>query len=309
MIIVFGSINMDVNTRLRHFPARGETVLSPSYDIMSGGKGANQALACARGGAKTALVGKIGDDAMGTKILNSLRRNEVMTSGVGICEFQPTGMAFVMTEPGGDNRIVVAAGANGDANADQIPDEILKPGNILLVQMELPLQEIALVMERAHKGGATVIMNYAPAVKIPPALFSFANYLVMNEVEIRAAAETVGVQGADPAALCRALAMKAGVTCIVTLGDKGAIAAAKDGHGISVPALKLEDIVDTTGAGDCFCGTLASSLHNRIPLHDAMRRASIAAGLSCQKRGAQDSYPYIAEIEEILPGFPPVQVF
>lgn len=309
MIIVFGSINMDVNTRLRHFPAKGETVLAPSYDIMPGGKGANQALASARSGAKTALVGRIGDDAMGTKILNGLRRNEVMTSGVGVSDYQPTGMAFVMTEPGGDNRIVVASGANGDANADQIPDEILKPGNILLVQMEIPLPEIAMVMERAHKRGATVIMNYAPAVKVPPALFSFANYVVVNEVEIRMAADIAGVHGVDETALCKALAMKTGVTCILTLGAKGAMAAAKDGHGFHVPPLPMEDVVDITGAGDCFCGTLAASLHNRLPLTEAMRRASVAAGLSCQKRGAQDSYPYISEIEEIMPAFPPVQVF
>lgn len=308
MIIVFGSINMDVGIRVKEFPRAGETILSPSYEMSPGGKGANQALACARGGAKTALVGKIGDDAMGTRILNGLRRNEVMTSGVATSDFLPTGMAFVMTDSAGENQITVASGANSDVQASQVPDEILKPGNIVLLQMEVPLQENMILMERAKKLGATVILNLAPAFRIPQKALELVDYLVVNELEARMMADVIGIPpGQDLMVLAKALSTKGGHDCIVTLGSKGAIAMGRDGRGWRVPSLELKEVVDTTGAGDCFCGMLAASLHGKFALGSAMRRASVAAGLSCTKRGAQDSYPYIAEIEEILEDFPQAQ--
>lgn len=308
MIIVFGSINMDVGMRVREFARPGETILSPSYDMSPGGKGANQSLACVRGGAKTALVGKVGDDAMATKILNGLRRNEVMTSGVATSDFLPTGMAFVMTDGKGENQIIVASGANADVQALQVPDEILKPGNIVLMQMEVPLQENFLLMERAKKQGATVMLNLAPAFRIPQKALELVDYLIVNELEARMMAEVIGIPaGQDLMVMAKALSTKGGHDCIITLGEKGSIAMGRDGKGWRVPALQLESVVDTTGAGDCFCGTLAASIHNKFALGSAMRRASVAAGLSCLKRGAQESYPYIAEIEQALESFPQAQ--
>lgn len=309
MIIVFGSINMDIGTRLRAFPAPGETVLSPAYDMTPGGKGANQALACARGGAKTALVGKVGDDAMSTRILNGLRRNEVMTSGVAISDYLPTGLAFVMTDAAGENQIVVASGANADVTGDQVPDEILKPGNFVLFQMEVPLMETATLMARAKKGGAATLLNLAPAHDIPLAGLALADYLVVNEGEAKVAARIAGVAAGDPVATARGIAAKTGGVCVLTLGARGAVAAMRDGRVLRVPALRIapEKIVDTTGAGDCFCGTLAAALHNKLPLDTALRRASVAAGLACQKRGAQESFPYISEIDEAMEDFPEAQ--
>lgn len=308
MIIVFGSINMDVNLRVKNFPHPGETILTPAYEMSPGGKGANQSLACARGGAKTALVGKVGDDAMATRILNGLRRNEVMTSGVATSDILPTGMAIVTTDARGENNIVVASGANGDVQAVQVPDEVLKPGNILLLQMEVPLQENLSLMERAKKRGVTVMLNLAPAFHIPQKALELVDYLIVNELEARAMAEVVGIPaGQDLMVLAKALAAKGDLDCIITLGAKGAVSIGKDGKGWRVPSLELKEVVDTTGAGDCFCGTLAAALHNKYALGSAMRRASIAAGLSCMKRGAQDSYPYIAEVEELLEKFPQAQ--
>lgn len=308
MIIVFGSINMDVNMRVKEFPRAGETILSPAYEMSPGGKGANQALACARGGAKTAIVGKVGDDGMGTRILNNLRRNEVMTSGVATSDYLPTGMAFVMTNPQGENQIVVASGANGDVAGHQVPDEILKPGNIVLLQMEIPLQENFALMERAKKLGATVMLNLAPAFHIPQKALELIDYLIVNELEARTIAQVAGINpDQDLMVLAKALSTKSGHNCIITLGGKGAVAMTENGTGWRVPALELKEVVDTTGAGDCFCGTLAAALHNKFALGSAMRRASVAAGLSCTKRGAQDSYPYIAEVEEVLESFPQAQ--
>lgn len=308
MIIVFGAINMDMQLRVKDFARAGETVLSSSYEMSPGGKAANQALAAARGGVKTALVGKVGDDAMATRILNNLRRNEVMTSGVAVSDFLPTGMAVVETDSTGENRIVVALGANGDVSATQVPDEILRQGNILLLQMEVSLQENIMLMERAKKNGAKVVLNLAPAFRLPQKALELVDYLIVNEPEARTIAETIGVPPQqDLMVLARALSAKGGLDCIITLGAKGAIAMGENGTGWRVPAMPLKDVVDTTGAGDCFCGTLAAALHGKFALASAMRRAVVAASLSCMKKGAQDSYPYSADIEEILETFPQAQ--
>ena len=308
MIVVFGSINMDVHMRVKDFPREGETILSPSYEMSPGGKGANQALAAARGGAKTAIVGKIGDDGTGTRILNNLRRNEVLTTGVGTSDYLPTGMAFVTTNAKGENNIIVASGANADVSATQVPDEILRPGNVLLLQMEVPIAENMALMERAKKNGAIVMLNLAPAFHIPQKALDFVDYLIVNELEARMIAETTGIgPNQDLMVIAKALSTQGNLDCIVTLGDKGAVAMTQKGTGWRVPSLALDEVVDTTGAGDCFCGTLAAAIHNKFALGSAMRRASVAASLSCTKMGAQDSYPFIAEIEELLEGFPQAQ--
>ncbi|PZQ43478.1 MAG: ribokinase [Micavibrio aeruginosavorus] len=309
MIIVFGSINMDVLMRMKDFPQAGETILSPSYEMMAGGKGANQALACARGGVKTALVGKVGDDAMGTKILNGLRRNEVMTSGVGISDYLPTGMAFVNTNAAGENQIIVASGANSDATAAQVPDEVLRPGSFVLLQMEVPMQENYTVMERAKKLGSKVVLNLAPAFRLPQKALELVDVLIVNELEARMIADVIGIgANQDLMLIAKALSSVGGLDCIVTLGSKGAVAISPNGTGWRVPAMELKEVVDTTGAGDCFCGTLTAALHDKVALGSAMRRASVAASLSCMKKGAQESYPYSADIEEVLAaGFPQAQ--
>lgn len=307
MIIVFGAINMDVNTRVKDFPLAGETVISSSYEMTPGGKAANQSLACARSGARTALVGKVGDDGMAHRILAGLRRNEVMTSGVATSDILPTGMAVVVCNSAAENQIVVALGANVDISADQVPDEILKPDNILLVQMEVPLKENFALMERAKSRGAKIILNLAPAYHMSQKMLELVDYLIVNEPEARKIAEVVGIpQDQDLKIVAKALATKGELNCIITLGEKGALAILHNGEGWRVPALPLkpEQLVDTTGAGDCFCGTLAAGLHAKLALGSAMRRASVAAGLACTKKGAQDSYPYIAEIEEMLESFP-----
>ncbi len=308
MIIVFGAINMDMQMRIKDFPRPGETILAPSYEMSPGGKGANQALAAARGGVKTALVGKVGDDAMATRILNSLRRNEVMTSGVATSDYLPTGMAVIEVNAKGENQIIVALGANGDVTADQVPDEVLKPGNVLLLQMEVSLQENINLMERAKKHGVKIILNLAPAFRLPQKALELVDYLVVNELEARMMAEAVGIPaGQDLMMMAKALSAKGKLDCIITLGSNGAIAMGENGTGWRVPAMDLKEVVDTTGAGDCFCGTLAAAIHSKFALASAMRRASVAASLSCMKKGAQESYPYSADIEEILETFPQAQ--
>jgi ribokinase len=300
MIIVFGSINMDMVVPVGNFPKPGETVIGSGYDMLPGGKGANQALAAARMGPKVALVGCVGDDGIGMRMLAGLRRDGVITSGVAQSEL-PTGMAVIITNGAGENEIIVASGANADAKADQIPDEILKSSYLLLLQGETPPQENWILLERAKKRGVTTILNLAPVVEIPREALANIDYLVVNKIEAQQIAHALKIDlNEDAALLARALAHQAKLTCIITLGEHGSIAVAPDGAAIRVPALSISHVVDTTGAGDAYCGTLAAALYGRKNLTEAMKLASIAGSLACTKRGAQDSFAYLGEIEENL---------
>jgi ribokinase len=296
---------MDVNMRVPPFPRAGETLLSPTYDMSPGGKGANQAMAASKSGARTAIVGKVGDDGMGHRILANLRRHEVMTSGVATSDVLPTGMAFVIQESSGENQIIVASGANHDVSAEQVPDEILKEGNLVLCQMELPINETIKVLERARELGAVTVLNLAPAGAFPQSALPLVDFLILNEIEAEMlAAEYKMDRKQDLRKLAQEFAKKGNLTCIVTLGSQGSFAVNASGQGWKVPALRLEKVVDTTGAGDCFCGTFAAAIHGKKMLDQALRRASIAASLSCLEQGAQDSYPFVGDIEEALESFP-----
>lgn len=301
---------MDLNMRVKRFPAAGETVLSQSYSMTPGGKGANQALAAARIGSKTALVGKVGDDGAGLRVLNYLKRHEVMTSGVATSEELPTGMATVMRDASGENSIVVASGANAEVSAEQVPSNILGAGNVLLCQMEISLEQNALVMKTAHDTGAKVIMNLAPAVEIPQQLLTLVDYLIVNQIEARQLAKTLKINvqkdslRKDSAALAKALAKENNMTCIVTMGAEGVVAVEPNGKGFSFPALKIQKAVDTAGAGDCFCGTFAACLHEGRTLITAVKMATVASGLSCQTKGIMKSYPYLSDIEEAMETMP-----
>lgn len=301
MIIVFGSINMDMYLPVPAFPQAGETVLSPRYDMFAGGKGGNQALAACRTGEKVALVGRTGDDGPGLRIVTGLRRDGVITSGVAKSE-SPTGMAVVITDKSGESQVIVAAGANFDVRNDQVPDEILIPGNIVLMQTETPPQENWALLQRAKDGGAMTMLNLAPAINIPQEALNNVDYLIVNQIEARQIAKKLGI---DPeknmTKLAYALSQKGNkLTCIVTMGPQGSVAVTPEGKAIRVPCLKLEPerVVDVTGSGDAYCGTLAGLLHQGMKLPDAMRHASVAGSLSCQTRGAQASYAYFGDIQE-----------
>lgn len=304
MIIVFGSINMDMNIKLKSFPESGETVLSQSYTSTPGGKGANQALASARIGAKTALIGKVGDDGQGLRILNYLRRHEVMTSGVAKSEEFPTGMAVISKEKNGENRIIVASGANYLVNAEQAPPEIFRPENVLLTQMEVPIEQNALVMKNAKDKGSQVVLNLAPSLTIPKQLLSLVDFLIVNQIEARRLGERLGINAKDDTTkLAHSLAKDGKLTCIVTMGPDGVIAVSPDGKGLKIPSMKLEGVKDTTGAGDCFCGTFAACIHEGRSLAESLKMATVASGLSCLEEGTMKSYPYLADVEEAMEGF------
>ena len=292
MILVFGSINVDVIVPVPHLPHPGETVLGGDYRMLPGGKGANQAMAARRAGAAVAMAGAVGGDAFASVALDALRQAGIDTTAVRTVD-RPTGCALIMVGEGGENLIAVASGANAAVRNDFVPDERLSADTLLVAQMEVPPVETASMIRRARAVGGRCILNLAPVLAIDPEILGDIDILVDN------AGEAASL-GPDSAALARRLRQ----ALVVTRGAAGAIAYLRDGGSLTAPVLPIVPI-DTTGAGDTFVGVLAAALDQRTPLDQALRRASAAAGLSCLAPGAQSAMPDAAEIDAALARLPP----
>jgi len=284
MIVVFGSINVDLIVPIARLPRPGETVLGGDYALLPGGKGANQALAARRAGAEVVLAGAVGADPFADAALDRLRGEGVDTRLVRVVE-QPTGCAAIMVSSEGENMIAVAPGANASARSYQLPDDLLGAGTTLVAQMEVPPGETAQLIRRLRMRGGYSLLNLAPALPIDAALWTEIDLAVANKDEAAAAT------GSDPEGLARRL--RQGL--VVTRGAAGAVAILRDGTRIEVPPLAIEP-VDTTGAGDTFVGVLAAALDLGSTLEIALRRATAAAGLACLARGAQTAMPDAAAI-------------
>jgi ribokinase len=278
MIVVFGSINVDLIIPVPRLPRAGETVLGGDYALLPGGKGANQALAARRAGAEVVMAGAVGADPFAGVALDLVRGDGVDTRLVRVVG-GPTGCAAIMVSSEGENTIAVAPGANASARSDQVPDELLCAGTTLVAQMEVPPSETAMLIRRLRTRGGYSLLNLAPALPIDIALLGEIDLVVANEGEAAAT-------GSDPARLAR----RPRQGLVVTRGAAGALAILRDGVRIEVPALAIEP-VDTTGAGDTFVGVLAAALDLGSPLEAALHRASAAAGLACLARGAQTAMP------------------
>lgn len=302
MITVFGSINVDMVMRVDALPRPGETVLCPDYVLVPGGKGANQALAAARAGAVVAMVGRVGEDPFANTALSRLRQKNVDLSGVSVSD-RPTGCATVWVNRAGENAIIVASGANLDVSSDQLTDRRLEAGDWLVLQMEIQPAENWAAVEHARSRGAKVILSVAPAAPVPQTVLTSIDILLVNEIEGRMVAATLGLPANDPAAIVTALSNRFGVSCLMTLGSTGVIAASPD-DAFRVPALSITP-VDTTAAGDAFAGILAAALDAGQPMELAARRASAGAGLACKSVGAQTSLPAAAAIDNALKKLPP----
>jgi len=284
MIVVFGSINVDILVPVPHLPAPGETVLGDHHVIAPGGKGANQALAAARTGAAVTLIGAIGRDPLAEIALSQLRRAGAYLTLVREVD-QPTGCAIITVDPSGENQIAVASGANLAVASTQVPERLLDTKTVLLLQREVSAAQNAAVIDRAHRRGAQIVLSLAPTGPIEPARLDELDFLIANQNEAAQFSD-------DLPGVARQL--RQGL--IVTKGAEGAVALLHDGSTISVPALPIEP-VDTTGAGDTFAGVFAAGLDRRLPLDMALRRASAAAGLACLAVGAQAAMPNRAAID------------
>jgi ribokinase len=294
MVIVFGSINLDLIFSVPTIPRPGETVLSPSIRIEPGGKGANQAVAAARDGAVVVMAGAVGRDALGDGALNLLRQAAVNLDRVRSVE-ATTGCAAIAVDPHGNNAIVVGSGANLLASASQIEQSLLGPEATVVLQMEVPAAETAALIARASAAGTRIVLNLAPAAALPEDALRALDVLVVNETEAAWLATQLGCDAAARSLRDRL----GGVAVVVTRGGEGAEIASRDAIWHE-PAERVAAI-DTTAAGDCFVGVLAHRLDRGETLRAAVRRASVAAAVCCTRHGSQGSLPTHAETDAFRP--------
>ena len=266
-VVVLGSLNADLVTRVERHPSGGETVLGDGLEHLAGGKGANQAVAAAAAGAEVVMAGAVGDDAAGTAYLERLRGRGIDVSRVVVRDDQPTGTALIVVDEHAENTIVVIPGANGALTPDLAAASLddLGTGDVLLVQLEIPLDTVAEACRAAVGQGARVVLNVAPYADLPDDIVALADPMVANEHE---AAQL----SAEPASLC------------VTLGSEGARWGDLREPAVVVPA---GEVADTTGAGDAFCGALAAALADGATDADALTAALAAGGEAVQRVGAQ----------------------
>ena len=299
-VFVAGSINMDVVANATRFPKIGETVPGDELHFIPGGKGANQAVAAAKSGAPTALIGRLGRDAFGRRLKAFLERQGVDLKHVTITAKAHTGTAII-TVANADNTIVVVPGANALVDQSDVAVPVVEKGDVLVSQFEIPAATIEAFFARGHAAGATTILNPAPMVAFNRDLLELTDIMVLNETEL-GALTGVDVNADDADAkfiqLARSLRPSQHHSVCVTLGRRGAIAVVQD-ETIVIPGRAVTP-VDTTGAGDCFVGALAARLAGRVPIRSALEYANAAASISVQRRGAGPSMPTVSEVEAVM---------
>lgn len=290
-VVVVGSLNVDIAASVERHPAPGETVLADSGVTSPGGKGANQAVAAALAGARVRMVGAVGDDVYAQLATSLLERAGVDVDAVRTVGDEPTGLALITVGADGENSIVVISGANAALEPADVETQAWSDRTVLVLQCEVPVRTLEAAAERVGAAAGRLVLNLAPVVDLPPDLMRQADPLVVNEHEAAAAAAMLGVEAEPtPQRIVAALA-DAGVSSVVcTLGGQGAIVADGD-VADHLPAHEVE-VVDTTGAGDAFVGTLAARLSDGDSLRDAAREANAVASRAVGRRGAQESYDW-----------------
>ncbi|MFF4741200.1 ribokinase [Streptomyces sp. NPDC001262] len=294
-VLVIGSANADLTVRVDRRPGPGETV--PGTDLVesAGGKGANQAAAAARLGARTALLAKVGDDAFGELLLDAQRAAGTELRHVLVEPGARTGTAMIVVGPDGDNQIVVSPGANARLSAADVraARDVVAAARVVSLQWEVPEETVAAAVAVAGETGARVVLNLSP---VPGALraelLAAADPLVVNEHEARLLS---GVSGGEPAEWARVLRGRGARSVVVTLGGEGALVLDEDGGVVRIPGVRVR-VVDTTGAGDAFTGALAARLARGASLEEAARFAVRVGAVSVTRAGAQPSYPGAEEV-------------
>jgi ribokinase len=287
-ITVLGSLNMDLVTVTEKMPLQGETITGQAFSTFPGGKGANQAVAAARLGAEVNMLGKVGNDLFGKKLKEILTQENVNVDFVDVTTNKETGTASIIISDD-DNRIIVVPGANNEVTPEWVSfhEEQIRKSDILLLQLEIPLESVKKAAQIAKKHKIPVILNPAPYQKLPTDLLKDVTYLTPNEHEYKQLLEEATKEEFD---LIRAKS-------IITKGEEG-VEFLLNNEKILVNAQKV-DVVDTTGAGDTFNGALAVELSKKQEIEEAVLFASIAGSLSVTKLGAQSGMPSLNDVKEI----------
>ena len=302
MVTVFGSLNVDYVFRVPSLPAPGETLLATDMVVLPGGKGGNQALAAARAGAPVHMAGAVGDDGLGHIAIAGLLADGVNTEAVALSE-QPTGTASINVDRDGENAIVVFRGANADASHTQLARANLQTGDLLLLQMEIPVNEMVRAIDHANAVSAGIVWNLAPMQSVELELLRRVSVIVVNEIELMQLGQHLGLPtDHDTATSLSDVAQQTGNSVVLTLGARGCLAN-HHGEQIAIPALAINPI-DTVGAGDAFCGAFAAALDAGEPFRTALRWGCVAGSLACLKTGAQTALPTRAEIATHLSSLP-----
>ncbi|MFE0960220.1 ribokinase [Streptomyces fungicidicus] len=293
-LLVVGSANADLVIGVERRPGAGETVLGSDLAVHPGGKGANQAVAAARLGARTALLARVGDDGHGRLLLESQRAAGVDTAGV-LVGGAPTGVALITVDPSGDNSIVVSPGANGRLTPADVraAGDLFRASRVVSTQLEIPLETV-LEVARNLAPGTRLVLNPSPPQPLPAEVLAACDPLIVNEHEAKVILGDTAGAGDRPEDWARLLLEKGPRSVVVTLGGEGALVASPEGVA-RVPSVKVR-AVDTTGAGDAFTAALAWRLGAGEPLAEAAAYAARVGAVTVTREGAQASYPTAAEV-------------
>jgi ribokinase len=297
-IVVVGSLNMDLSIQVPRIPSPGETISGGNLLTNAGGKGANQAIACACLGKKVAMVGCVGNDDFGRSLKNGLNTKGVDTRSISESSSAPTGTAMIMVDGKGENCIVLSIGANRFVNIDTTAEESIRRAKILLLQLEIPVNVVVNAIEIANRWNVPVLLNPAPAIPIPVQILSKVDYLVPNETE---AALLTNIQIKDNSTAEKAasvLLAQGAKTVIITRGADGALMMDAN-ETMHIPAFTV-NAVDTTGAGDAFIGGLATAIIEGKDRKTTLEFASAAGALASTKPGAQVSLPCRHEVDAFI---------
>ncbi|MFB7456486.1 ribokinase [Streptomyces sp. NPDC056188] len=295
-LLVVGSANADLVIGVERRPAAGETVLGSDLSVHPGGKGANQAAAAARLGARTALLARVGDDTHGRLLLDAQREAGVDPAGV-LVGGAPTGVALITVDPSGDNSIVVSPGANGRLTPEDVraAGALLRASRVVSAQLEIPLETVVEAV-RNLAPGSRFVLNPSPPRPLPRELLKACDPLIVNEHEAKVILG--GPEAGDtPESWARGLLALGPRSVVITLGGEGALVASAEGSA-RVPSVKV-DAVDTTGAGDAFTAALAWRLGAGASLEEAAAYAARVGAVAVTRRGAQESYPSAAEVDAL----------
>ena len=295
-IVVVGSLNMDLVMRTPRVPVGGETLNGHEFSTLPGGKGANQAVACARLGAQVSMIGQVGEDGFGRTLRDGLIADGIDVSGIKQTSAVGTGVAMILVEDIGQNRIVLAAGANGALTPADIDGcaAVIKGAAMLVVQLEVPMPVVQRAVEIAHAAGVAVLLNPGPAAPLPESIWPLVDILVPNETEA-SLLSGVTVSDAPSAYAAAKIFRQRGMNCVlITLGANG-VAVIDDAGERHLPAHVVK-AVDTTAAGDTFIGGISAALVEGLTLDEAVALGQRASALCVTRHGAQPSIPYRREL-------------